>query len=144
MRSMTRASVWVGLVLAALTAAGCGGRAGRVSSGPETFRAQELAGNEAAIYIFRDTGGPAYRLYVNQQDMGTLRSGTYRSVVVTPGEHFVRIVSRSEVAREVVVGPGESAYVRVYAARFHKRQPEMEVMGPESGRQAIARKTSAD
>ncbi len=132
------------VLVAALALPGCGGRgARRTASGPETFQPEPLAGNEAVIYVFREGGGPSYELTVDQQDVGLLRSGQYRTIVVTPGEHYVRVTGKTEGAREVVVGPGESAYVRVYSERFHRKQPLIEVLGPETGRKSIARKSAA-
>ncbi len=139
MRSMTKA-LWCGVWLAVAAAAGCEG-GGRSRTGPESFRPEELSGNEAVIYIFREAkglGAPTYQLHVDQQDLGELRSGQYRSVVVTPGEHYVRVSSKGEAAREVVVGPGESAYVMVTNSRFQKRRPEVEVLGTDQGRRLIS------
>jgi hypothetical protein len=59
-------------------------------------------------------------------------------VVVTPGEHYIRVSSKGEEVVEVVVGPGESAYVMVTNSRFQKRRPEVEVLGTDQGRRLIA------
>lgn len=139
---------WAGALLTVLIATGCrGGGGGSARSGPESFRPEPLAGNEAVIYVFRNArgmGSPSYRLYVNQEDLGELRSGHYRSVVVVPGEHLVRVVSKIDGTREVVVGPGESAYVHVTNERFQKKRPIVEVLGTEEGRRMIARSSGGE
>jgi hypothetical protein len=125
-------------IVAGALLTGCGG--GR-ASGP-AFRPEELSGDRAVIYVFRDARGLRTRnmtLFVDQQEVGRLPDGGYRAVVVGPGEHFVRVVSSvADSARGVAVGPGESAYVRVTNARYKKGRPQLEVTTADEGRRLIS------
>lgn len=136
MNSMTRWLVCAWVCLAAVVSIGCAGR----PSG-EAFRPEEVSGDKAVIYVFRESqmGARNVRLYLDQKLVGDLRAGRYRAFVVSPGQHLVRASARAESTCEVAVGPGESAYVQVSTSRFQKRRPEIQIPETETGRQLIAK-----
>ncbi len=136
MNSMTLRLACAGVCLAAVLSIGCAGR----PSG-DAFRPEEVSSDKAVIYVFRESqmGARNVKLFLDQKLVGDLRAGRYRALVVTPGQHLVRVSAKAESTCEVAVGPGESAYVQVSTSRFQKRRPEIQIPETETGRQLIAR-----
>src|ERR1043165_5382069 len=94
-------------VLASAVLAGCASRG-------EKFRPEAVAGDQAAIYVYRTGGGwGSVRVVIDQQDAADLRSGEYIVRIVKPGEHLVRAEGSSIMARTASLVPGDAAYFEV-------------------------------
>lgn len=96
------------IVLFAVACAGCAGAGSRLFE-PEVAEG-ELS---AVIYVYRPRGGGStpLRVFLDQRDLGLIRSGTYMPVPVAPGTHLVRVESRSEVVREVRLIQQDSVFL---------------------------------
>ena len=87
--------------------------------GGEPYRPVQLEAGEAAIYLYRPRSalspGPV-AVHLDQTEVALLRRNTHAAVVVTVGEHLVRVQRRSDATRLVRLGEGESVYFEVGAA----------------------------
>lgn len=123
------------ILSAALGGGGCSSRPG------EAFRPAFLQDDQGVIYVFRSPGtfnGSIVRVFINQEPVGTLRTGEYLACLVAPGEYFVRVEAVSSSAVRVGLTGGESAYVRVSAAAV-RPTPIMEIVQESDGIVLISR-----
>jgi hypothetical protein len=118
-------------VLGSLPGCGSARRAG-------SFEPEVVAGDRAAIYIYRERGvGGTVRIVLDQRDAFDLRPGDYAARVVKPGEHIVRAEGASSVARTVSVAAGDAAYVEVSAGAL-ARHPSLATPDEDTARERIA------
>jgi hypothetical protein len=126
------------LVFAA--AVGLGSSVGGCRSGQrgDSFRPEVVAGDQAAIYVYRERGmGGAMRVVIDQQDAGDLKAGQYLVKIVKPGEHIVRAEGVSSVARSVLVGAGDAGYVELASSGLGKH-PILSTPDEATARERIA------
>lgn len=115
---MTRIVCSMLLMAACLSALpACRGTRG---GGAESFRPEPIAGDQAAIYVYRGKGMGSPRVFIDQQDLGDLRRGEYLVRVVRPGEHFIRVEGASDMARSVMLLEGDAAYFEVTTSGWGK------------------------
>lgn len=125
----------VALIACASLLSGCaGGRAGR----GDAFRPEPVAGDQGAVYVYRERGpGGPVRVFIDQTYVGDLNSGEYLVRVVTPGEQIVRVERGSSMARSTILIAGQAAYFEVRTRGLGKH-PELNVPDEESARMRIA------
>jgi hypothetical protein len=91
------------------------------SRGRDSFRPEPIAGDQAAVYIYRARSmGAPVRVALDQQDAGELRGGEYLVRIVKPGEHIVRVEGASVVALSAELVPGDVAYFEITTKNWGK------------------------
>lgn len=106
------------------------------ASGP-LFRPEIVDESRSVLYVFRDGGGPArIEVTVDQAPAGAVERGGYIAVVTSAGRHLVAAGAGGAQVREVVVGRGESVYLRISDGPF--RSTRLDVLETAQGRAQIA------
>lgn len=105
-------AVWAVLFVLVVGITGC-------VRGVGPYQPVQLPAGDSAIYFYRARSllSPGtVEVFVDQVAVASLRRNTHLVVIVSPGEHLVRVQRRSDATRLVGLGPGESLYLEVGAA----------------------------